>query len=477
MITRRAVLQAGVVLPFVAACGPNILRGSSGTLRVAVTWSGNELAAFQAVLAGIEQARSTPSFRGSVEVVPLGDDIDTALNAGGSGAPDIIMLPDAGRISVLAGSRLRAVRDTLWASDGKPLYDDNWWDLLWYRNCRDHAVGHFGVPFKGAYKSLVWYDRDAVGPDGRNLGDTPRDWYLEDWPEQIGRFAGAGRHLFALGAADGWVLAYHFANVLRAVAPEAYQELSRLSPISGRLAGATEVSWDRPDVRAAFGMLGQIWHTPGAFPGGVAWTLRRQFPDAVRDVFQHRSATMVVAPDYAEPIVRACLRRRNGSEASVGVMPFPALTVGQEIPRIGGADILVITTDAADSADDLAAALASRMAPEPWAAGYGGFVQPRKDAPDPASYAGLFRDVAPQLNAWTTFDFADLVGPRGRRDGLWRVLTRFLTDSGPTAIDRAIADLQQIWHRGLSGSRRSPRPGDGRPVQSAGADICDRVDS
>jgi alpha-glucoside transport system substrate-binding protein len=477
MITRRAVLQAGVVLPFAAACGPNILRGSAGTLRVAVTWSGNELAAFEAVLAGIGQGRSTPAFRGPVEVVPLGDDIDTALNAGGSAAPDIIMLPDAGRISVLAGSRLRAVRDTLWATGGQPLYRDNWWDLLWYRNCRDHAVGHFGVPFKGAYKSLVWYDRDAVGPDGRTLGDAPRDWYLEDWPEQIARFAVAGRHLFALGAADGWVLAYHFANVLCAVAPDAYRELSKLAPVSGRPAGATDVSWDRRDVRAAFGVLGKIWGTPGAFPGGVAETLRRQFPDAVRDVFQHRSATMVVAPDYAEPIVRECLRQRNGSEASVGVMPFPALSAGQEVPRIGGADILVITAGAAESADDLAAALAARMAPDPWVTGYGGFVQPREDAPAPASYAGLFRDVASQLNEWTVFDFADLVGPRGRRDGLWRVLTRFLTGAGPTATDRAIADLQQIWQRGPSESGRSTRPGNGHPARSGQADACDRVDS
>ncbi|WP_216899242.1 ABC transporter substrate-binding protein [Nocardia alni] len=475
MITRRSVLQAGLVLPFAAACGPNILRGGSGTLRVAVTWSGNELAAFQAVLAGIGQGRSAPAFRGPVEVVPLGDDIDTALNAGGSGAPDIIMLPDAGRISVLAGSRLRAVRDTLWAPPGgDPLYRDNWWDLLWYRNCRDHAVGHFGVPFKGAYKSLVWYDRDAVAPDGQTLGDMPRDWYLEDWPEQIARFAAAGRHLFALGAADGWVLAYHFANVLCAVAPNAYQALSKFAPVSGQPAGAQDVSWDRPDVRAAFGVLGELWGTPGAFPGGVAETLRRQFPDAVRDVFQHRSATMVVAPDYAEPIVRECLRQRNGSEASVGVMPFPALTDGRVAPSIGGADILVITTGAAESADDLAAALAARTAPDPWVTGYGGFVQPRGDAPTPASYAGLFRDVAPNLNNWTMFDFADLVGPRGRRDGLWRVLTRFLTDTGPAATDRAIADLQNIWQRGRSGQRRSSRPGNGHPVQ---ADACDRIDS
>lgn|GEM_PF-4692864 len=446
-----------MVLPFAAACAPEILAGRSGALRIAVSWSGSELAAFRAVLAGVASGRSTPRFSGPVEVVPLGDDIDTALNAGGRDAPDIIMLPDAGRIQELAGTTLRAVRESLWAPDGSPLYSDSWWQLLWHRDADDDAASHFGVPFKAANQSLVWYDRGAF-----TGSDTPQSWYLTDWPEQIVQFARTGRRLFALGAADGWVLAYHFVNVLRAVAPRDYEDLAKPpantadSTAQGpdaQNSAAPAASWDRPDVRAALQMLGAIWAPAQAFPGGVAETLRRQFPDAVRDVFQYGHAAMVVAPDYAEPIVRDCLRRTGRSESSVGVVPFPAYRGSQDLaPRIGAGDIMVVTAAAADHADDLVAALASRTAPQPWVTGYGGFVQPRLSAPVPPSYYGMFAGVRDQMNAWDVFDFADLVGPRGRRNGLWRILTRFLIDvggHGPAGVDaateRAIADLDRTW--------------------------------
>lgn len=445
MVTRRAVLQAGLVLPFAAACSaPEILRGSSGTLRIAVSWSGSELAAFREVLAGIAAGRSLPPFTDPVEVVPLGDDIDTALNAGGRDAPDIIMLPDAGRIRELAGTSLRAVRESLWAPDGQQLYSDAWWNLLWQSNSDNGGFSLFGVPFKSANMSLVWYDREAFGRD------DPQQWRLDEWHDKIVRFPRGDRRLFALGAADGWVLAYHFANMLSAfVSRPYYVGLAELPPGSSEPASPTEPSWSVPAVRDALEMLGEIWAPEDAFPGGIARTLRCQFPDAVRDVFLHRRAAMVVAPDYAEPIVRDCLRRTGRSETSVGVMSFPG---AEFTPAIGGGDVMVVTASARDRADDLVAALAAPDATEPWVAHYGGFVQPRLDAPRPASYYGVFQPVAKKMKSWDVFDFADLAGPRGRRNGLWRILTRFLIDVGGRdaatvrkAAGRAITDLQRTW--------------------------------
>ncbi|WP_286012937.1 MULTISPECIES: ABC transporter substrate-binding protein [Nocardia] len=449
-LTRRAVLRAGVALP-VMACATDPGRGDA--VRVAVPWSGSELAAFRAVLAGVASPEAgAPGYSGAVEVVPLGDDIDIALNARGRDAPDIVMLPDAGRVRELAGTALRAVGDSLWQSQGRPRYPDPWWDLLRYGS--SDAVGQYGVPFKSANKSLVWYDRTAFVPDTElarsdPAGDPPRAWTLAEWPERVREFGGGGRRLLALGAADGWNLAATFANVLRSAAPGDYEELA-LAERAGGTAPLKRRDWRRRGVREALTLLGLLWGEPTAFPGGVAATLRRQFPDAVREVFQHHRAAMVVAPDFAEPIVRRCLRAVGRSDVTVGVMAFPAVDRGYRAPNIGGGDVMVVTAAASDHAEQLVTALAAPTAALPWLTRYGGFVAPSAETPTPASYHGIFETVATRLNSWDIFDFADLIGPGGRRNGLWRILTDFLVDVGhrrrgrvAEAVELAVAALDR----------------------------------
>ncbi|MFF0490504.1 ABC transporter substrate-binding protein [Nocardia sp. NPDC004068] len=451
--TRRAVLRAGVLLPVTAACATGTV-GRGDPLRVAVSWSGSELAAFRAVLAGVRApGAGVPGYADPVEVVPLGDDIDIALNARGRNAPDIVMLPDAGRVQELAGTKLRAVGDSLWEWQGRPRYPGPWWDLL--RHGAFGAVSQYGVPFKSANKSLVWYDRTAFLDARTDLGrtdpatDPPRSWTLDEWPTRMREFATDERRLLALGAADGWVLADMFANVLRSVTPGDYEELAR-PPGNDSAAGVLRRDWHRDGVRDALTVLGELWGEPTAFPGGVAATLRSQLADSVREVFQHRRAMLVVAPDFAEPIVRRCLRATGRSDVTVGVMPFPAVDRGYRAPNIGGGDVMVITAAASERAERLVAALAEPTAPLPWTTRYGGFVAPSDQTPRPASYQGVFRTVADRLNAWDIFDFADLIGPIGRRNGLWRVLTDFLVDVGyrrrgrvAESVDLALAALDR----------------------------------
>ncbi|MQY20847.1 ABC transporter substrate-binding protein [Nocardia macrotermitis] len=463
MIARRALLQGGLVLPLAAACAPEVLGGDSGAVRIAVSWSGNELDAFRAVLNGLAAAGT---FTGRVDVVPLGDDINTALSAGGRDAPDIVMLPDPGAIQTKARAGLRPLSElraeAIWKPDGQQAYAEPWYDLLWHADC-GRQPQLYGVPFKAANMSLVWFDRMAFpGFDPKTCtstgADGPDQWSLTDWATYTRQFADSGRHLFALGAADGWVLAYHFANVLRAVAPRAYEALSAPDAAAGncwppRKSGLPAASWNHRHVRAALTVLGKIWCVPGGFAGGVAEPLRRQLADSIRDVFQHHRAAMVVAPDYAEPVVRECLRRVGQPECTVGVIGFPGyLEWNDHPPYIGGGDVMVIAANASPQAEKLVAALAAANASQPWIRDHGGFVPPNVRTADPASYSGLFHGVTDRMRRWDVFDFADLVGPRGRRDGLWRILTRFLIDVGDRgekavgpATDRAIGDLERTW--------------------------------
>ncbi|MEU5761476.1 ABC transporter substrate-binding protein [Nocardia sp. NPDC047648] len=428
MSTRRAVLQAGMVAPLAAACAPDLLLGSSDAVRVGVSWSGQELAAFHAVLAGLDLGFA-------VEVIPLGDNTDTAFTAGGRSAPDVVLLPQAGRVRELAERHeLRPVEETVWADELGTRYAQPWQQLLRYDD------QFYGVPFKAADKSLVWFDRQQFATHG--LGE-PAAWMLGDWVDRMEVLAQTPIRLLALAAADGWVLTDFFENVLLAESPRIYDEL----------ASKRSREWDNPAVRAAFGHLRVLWGQRHAFPGGVGVTLTRQFSDAVRDVFQHRRAAAVVAPDFAEPIVRSAVRASGRKvEDAVGVVPFPAVTAASVRPKIVGGDVIVVTQQANPRAGELVEKLAGDRAPLPWIQRYGGFLAPNLRTQ--ADYSPLLAPSARELAARSTFDLSDRIGPVGGREGLWRVLTEFLIAIGDgaqtrvtDATERAIAALDDVEQR------------------------------
>jgi len=428
MGTRRAVLQAGLVVPLAAACAPDLLLGSADAVRVGVSWSGSELAAFHAVVDGLHLGFD-------VEVIPLGDNTDTAFTAGGRSAPDVVMLPQAGRVRELAeGRKLRSISETVWTDENGTRYTEPWQRLL------RHDGKPFGVPFKAADKSLVWFDRQQFA--AYHLGD-PAEWTLADWVDRMEVLAQSPSRLLALAAADGWVLTDFFENALLAESPRIYDEL----------ASESAREWDNPAVRAAFGHLGVLWGHRHAFPGGVGVALARQFPDAIRDVFEQRRAAAVVAPDFAEPIVRSAVRASGRKvQDVVGVAPFPSVTAAQGRPKIVGGDVIVVMREARGRADELVEKLAGASAPLPWIERYGGFLAPNLRTV--ADYSPLLAPSARELNARSAFDLSDRIGAVGGREGLWRVLTEFLIAVGDGAqtpvaesVARAIDGLDDFERR------------------------------
>ncbi|MEV6324804.1 ABC transporter substrate-binding protein [Nocardia sp. NPDC051787] len=428
MGTRRAVLQAGLVVPLAAACAPDLLLGSADAVRVGVSWSGAELAAFHAVVDELHLGFD-------VEVIPLGDNTDTAFTAGGRSAPDVVMLPQAGRVRELAQKReLQPIAETVWADDVGTRYAEHWQHLL------RHDGKAFGAPFKAADKSLVWFDRQQFAT--YRLGD-PAAWTISDWVNRMEVLAQSPIRLLALAAADGWVLTDFFENALLAESPRFYDEL----------ASKTGREWDNPAVRAALGHLGMLWGHRHAFPGGVGVALTRQFPDAIRDVFEHRRAAAVVAPDFAEPIVRSGVRASGRKvQDVVGVAPFPSVTSVPGRPKIVGGDVMVVTREASGRAQELVAKLAGAHAPLPWIERYGGFLAPNLRTV--ADYSPLLAPLARELNTRSAFDLSDRIGAVGGREGLWRVLTEFLIAVADGAqsrmaesVDRAIAALDAFERR------------------------------
>ncbi|MGW1737214.1 ABC transporter substrate-binding protein [Nocardia sp. NPDC001965] len=411
MRTRRAVLRGAVLAPLLTACSPDVLLGDRDVVRIAVAWSGLELTAFRAVL----EAAALPE---PVEVVPLGDEIGTALTALGRSAPDIVMLPQAGRVrDLVAAGRLREVPGDLWAGPGGPRYADQWRQLC-------HDRGHlYGVPFKASGKSLIWYDREAFA--GSGLGD-PAIWTVDDWLAGVREAAGSDRRLLALGAADGWVLTDLFENLLLAESPEVYRAL-----------GTGPRDWDVAAVHETFRRLGGLWGIRDGLSGGVGTALTRQFADSVRDVFDHRRAFAVAAPDFAEPVVRDALRRSGRAGDAAAVVPFPGTGPGAAGPRIVGGDVMVLTRAAGPRAESVVAGLAAEQVPVPWIEETGGFLGPNLGTR--AKYSQWAAPTAAALADWPDFDLSDRIGAVGGRDGLWRVLTEFLITVGDRGGDVATA--------------------------------------
>jgi alpha-glucoside transport system substrate-binding protein len=383
-------------------------------VRIAVSWSGQELRAFHAVLEGLGKLDYP------VETVPLGDDISTAFGSRSPHRPDIVMLPQPGLVP-------RQLRDL------EPIPDDLaqlgrarlWSELL------VQGGTTYGVPFKTAHKSAVWY-RPSVF---REVGvEPPRLW--NEWLTLNRTLSQAGVRPLSLAAGDGWVLTDFLENVLLGIAPSVYAALATATtPRPSR----------QPQFAAALRLLGTMWSAPGTLAGGVKRSLVQQFPDAIVEVFGHRRAAMVLASDFAEPVVRSFAADAN----DIGLFTFPPLSAGAAAPVVVGGDVMVLPKPTTDDARDLVRRLAAPAAADPWIK-EGGFLADGRVS----GYSPELTRLAEQLatpGGLLQFDLSDRLGRLGDIDRLWRVLTDFLVRIGDRgngvvadAVDAAMTELRKV---------------------------------
>ncbi len=409
--SRRAFLGTAATL-LLAGCSSDVL-GLRRAVRVAVSWSGEELRAFHKVLGGLG------GLDYPVEVVPLGDAISTAFGARSTRRPDIVMLPQPGLVPRHLAD-LEPIPDDLAALGRARL----WKELL------VHEGTTYGVPFKTAHKSAVWY-RPSVF---RQVGvQPPRLW--SEWLTLNRTLTQAGVTPLALAAGDGWVLTDFLENVLLGIAPSVY---------SGLATATDPRPSQQPQFGAALRLLGTMWSTPGLLAGGVEESLVQQFPDALVEVFGHRKAAMVLASDFAEPVVRSFAADPN----DIGLFTFPPMTAGAAAPVVVGGDVMVLQKPSSEDARDLVRRLSTPTAANPWIAEGGFLVDGRT-----SGYSPELTRLAEQLTRpgeQLQFDLSDRLGQVGDINGLWRVLTDFLVAVGhrdtavQDAVDDAMTELQKV---------------------------------
>ncbi|MFE9726451.1 ABC transporter substrate-binding protein [Streptomyces sp. NPDC005794] len=373
-------------------------------ISVAAVWTGPEQANFTKVLDEFEKRTGA-----TVTFVPAQDPIVNFLGtkiAGGQ-PPDVAMLPQVGAIQqAVAKKWAKPVGSEARAQLGQN-YAQVWQDL--------GAVDgtQYGVYFKAANKSLIWYNAKAFENAGAS---EPKTW--KDFLATAETVSASGVTPVSVGGADGWTLTDWFENVyLSQAGPEKYDQLAK-----------HEIKWTDPSVKDALTTLAELFGTPGLISGGADGALQTEFPVSVTQTFtggDQPKGAMVFEGDFVS-INIAQTEAKIGTDAKV--FPFPA--VGAESPVVTGGDAAVALKDS-KGAQALLTWLASTDAAKIWAAA-GGFVSPNK-ALDAAAYPNdVQRTIAEALIAAgddVRFDMSDQApqsfgGTPGK--GEWKTLQDFL---------------------------------------------------
>ncbi|MBC9725503.1 ABC transporter substrate-binding protein [Streptomyces sp. TRM68367] len=425
--TAAAVL-AGALALSLTACGGDDDNSSAGetgketgttvtlpklngeSLEVAAVWTGTEQANFKKVLAEFEKRTGA-----KVTFVPAQDPIINFLGSkiAGGQPPDVAMLPQPGAIKQAVG---RGWAKPLGAETQAQLtknFSQGWQDI--------GKVGGkpYGVYYKAANKSLVWYNNQVFENAGAS---EPKTW--KDLLTTAQTIYDSGVTPFSIGGADGWVLTDWFENVyLSQAGPEKYDQLAK-----------HEIKWTDPSVKQALTTLAEIWGKKDYLAGGPNGTLQTEFPASVTQAFtggDQPKGAMVVGADFVQVNIGEA-KAKIGTDAKV--FPFPA--VGDTAPVVTGGDAAVILRDSKAS-QALATFLAS---PDAAAiqAGLGGYLSPNKNVPNSAYPNAVQREMAKALvEAGDDFryDMSDQApqafgGTPGK--GEWKILQDFLKN--PTDV-------------------------------------------
>lgn len=387
-------------------------------VSVAAVWTGPEQANFTKVLDEFEKRTGA-----TVTFVPAQDPIVNFLGtkiAGGQ-PPDVAMIPQVGAIQqAVAKKWAKPVGDEAKAQLSKN-YAQVWQDL--------GAVDgtQYGVYFKAANKSLIWYNAQAFENAGAS---EPKTW--KDFIATAETVSASGVTPVSVGGADGWTLTDWFENIyLSQAGPEKYDQLAK-----------HEIKWTDPSVKDALTTLAELFGKPELITGGADGALQTEFPASVTQTFtggDQPKGAMVFEGDFVS-INIAQTKAKIGTDAKV--FPFPA--VGADSPVVTGGDAAVALKDS-KGAQALLTWLASTDAAQIWAE-EGGFISPNKSL-DAAAYPNdVQRTMAEALIAAgddVRFDMSDQApqsfgGTPGK--GEWKTLQDFLKN--PKDIAGAQAKLE-----------------------------------
>ncbi|MGW0762566.1 ABC transporter substrate-binding protein [Streptomyces sp. NPDC002814] len=406
--------------PVTAGGGDKALGGQ--TVTVAGVWSGSEQENFQKVLDAFGEKTGAKT-----QFVSTGDNVSTVVGSKieGGNAPDVVMVPQVGVLQQFAKEGwLKPLSKTTQKSVGA-----NYADVWKTYGSVDGTL--YGLYFKAAHKSTVWYSPDALA----QAGVEPPKTY-DEMLKAGQTVSDSGLAAFSVAGQDGWTLTDWFENVyLSQAGPEKYDALA-----------AHELKWTDASVVEALTTLGTLFKDKQLVAGGQKGALNTDFPGSVEKVFGPKpEAGMVYEGDFVAGVAKDQFGKSIGEDANF--FPFPAVE-GGTAPVVSGGDAAVVLKDGknTEAGMTLLEYLATPEAAAVWAEA-GGFLSPNKGL-DLASYGdAVTRATAKSLvgaGDSVRFDMSDQApaafgGTKGA--GEWKILQDFLRD--PSDPKATAAELEK----------------------------------
>jgi alpha-glucoside transport system substrate-binding protein len=408
----------------IAGCGGDDDNGGggskdvSGNVSISGVWTGQEAKSFNAVLDGFKEKYPNVS----VKYRPVGDEIPTVLSTAvtGGNPPDMAAVAQPG-----------VVRDFVDRGALKPVdFAEGTINENFSKDSADVARVKgklYGVFFKAANKSTVWYNVPLFEQAGVKPAED-FDAFLKD----AKTLKSSGTRAYSLGASDGWTLTDLFENIyLRQAGADKYDQLAE-----------HKIPWTDPSVKDALTTMAKIVGDTGNIAGGVSGALQTDFPGSVTKAFKDDpDAAMVLEADFVESEITNSTKAKP--ETGFNVFDFPSID-GSQPAVVGGGDTVVMFKDT-PAARALVEYLATPEAAEIWAK-RGGYSSANKGVADNAYQDPLLRRTATAIADADTFryDLSDLQPAKFGAtvgQGLWKDFQDFLRN--PDDVDGTAQKMEQ----------------------------------
>ena len=380
--TLAVALGAALLAALVAASLSTASRNApakqhavSGTVTMLAVWTGAEGASFKAVLDGFKKKYPDITVKYKSATDPAAA-LSTAIQGGNP--PNLAALPNPGLMKDFANRK--AIKPITFAkSTVNKNYSKDW------VNFGTVNGKLYGVFFKGANKSTVWYNVHSF----KNAGvKPPKSWSSLLSTGKTLRASGAVA--YSIGGADGWTLTDLFENLyLRAAGPTKYDQLTTHA-----------LKWTDKSVRATLTLMAQVIGDKSNIAGNP---LQTDFPTSVTNVFQPSKpkAAMVFEGDFVPGV--AAGQTKAKAKTDYNVFPFPSVNGKGGDYVVGGGDVVTMFKDT-PATRELVEYLASPEAATIWAK-RGGFSSPNKNVKPSAYSDDITRSTATALAKASTFRF------------------------------------------------------------------------
>ena len=392
---------------------------SGGTVNVLGTWGGSEIEKFNDAIAPFkEETGYGVAFEGTRDLSAI---LTTRVEGGNP--PDIAILPNPGLMQSFAEQgELVDISQFMDMDSLQNDYKQVWLDL------GSHNDTLYGIFYKAAVKSLVWYVPANFEEAGYEVPETwdemiaLSDQIVEDNPDGLRKPWCIG---IESGAASGWPATDWVEDImLRTAGPETYDQWV-----------AHEIAWTSDPVSNAVGTFGDIARNEDYVVGGTQGVVSTNFQDAPNFMFgedyscyMHRQASFVTSffPD-------------NVTAEDYDFFPFPPINEEYGTPVLGGADLIVMLNDTPE-ARALMEYLATPEPQEIWAEA-GGFISPHQGV-DPAVYPDdLTRKQAETLTEAEVFRFdaSDLMPSAVGSGAFWEGMVNYVSEGN---LDQVLQNIE-----------------------------------